>query len=133
MLPQVDRPGTIEKLVTAVQAVLKFLRPFDQPDPWHLVSTYQSTWIDATPVKFRVDPLGRVFLRGAAARSGGALTPVFVLPVAYRPLTTRSFHCSITGGTSALVQVQADGVVVYGGGAGAVTVALDSISFDTDE
>lgn len=129
-LPQVDRPGTLEKVITSLQAVLKLLAPFDEPEAAQGV-IYQTTWTDSEPVKFKKDPLGRVYLSGSAARSGGALGNVFVLPANYRPLKTRQFHCPITGGTSALVQVLASGLVLYSGAAGAVTVSLDPISFDT--
>lgn len=116
---------------TSLRAIVKFLLPYVQKEDWIAV-TYQSTWSDSTPVVYRRNPDGRVFFRGAAARSGGALGNICVLPAGYRPPTLRQLHCSITGGTSALVQVQTDGVVLYSGGAGAVTVSLDSISFETE-
>lgn len=132
--PRVDDPllqRVLTTLFTSLRDVVQYLQPFVQSERWQGV-TYRSTWSDSVPMGFRKDPLGRVFLRGAAARSGGALGEVTVLPVNYRPSALRQFHCPITGGTSALVQVQTDGVVLYSGAAGAVTVVMDPISFDTE-
>ena len=139
-LPEVRQPRVTDSLVQRaldglfepLRSVVEFLQPFVQPEKWKAI-TYQSTWSDSVPVNYRKDPLGRVWLRGSALRSGGALGNVTVLPLSYRPTATRLFHCPITGGTSALVQVQSDGVVLYSGAAGAVIVNLDPVSFDTEE
>ena len=93
MLPQVDRPGTLEKVITSLQAVLKLLRPFDDPDPWHR-PTLNAGWVldpatalfgDPLQPGYKKDPLGRVHLRGWVTRTSGIDTVIFTLPAGYRP------------------------------------------------
>lgn len=92
MLPQVERPGTLEKIVTALQAVLKFLGPYETPETWQkptllnnwILEPALGLWEDPMPVGYKKDPFGRVWLRGFV--SGGiAGSAVFQLPANYRP------------------------------------------------
>lgn len=133
MLPQVERPGTLEKLVTAMQAVLKLLRPFDEQVAWKAV-TFGSTWSDAAsaatsffPAAYRVDPLGRVWFRGEVARAAGALNDIVVLPLGLRP--ARDIALSALGTGSVIVR--STGSIEYVGAAGAASVSLGGISYDT--
>lgn len=132
MLPQVDRPGTLEKVITSLQAVLKLLRPFEDPEPWQ-PAAFTTGWENygAGNVQSRKDALGQIYLRGACVRTSGALTQMFVLPISHRPRVP----LSIVGISSNLVcrlDVGTDGTVAIGaGGAPASWVSLAGITFDT--
>lgn len=90
MLPQVERPGTLEKVITALQAVLKFLAPFETQEDWKRL-TYYSDWMDYAPLPqkgvFRKDPLGTVWVRAEVSGVGPHPSGdcIAVLPVGYRP------------------------------------------------
>lgn len=133
MLPQVERPGSLEKLITAVQAVLKFLRPFDEQNAWRPV-TFGSTWDNAAaaattffPAAFRMDPLGRVWFRGEVARAAGAAVAIVILPTGMRP--SRDITLSAPGTGSIIVR--SSGSIEYVGAAGAASVSLGAVSYDT--
>lgn len=136
-VPDAATQRVITAIITSLQAVLKLLKPFAQPEPWRYL-LYESTWSDYPTVSsflrcaHRKDALGRVWLRGLAQRSGGALTTIGVLPAGYRPTEIAAFcvYDSVAG--FGRVDVYPDGQIIYGGAAGAVDVSLDGISFDTE-
>lgn len=109
MLPQVERPGTLEKVITALQAVLKFLAPYETPDTWHSIELlngwYLEPWLglyeDPMPAGYKKDPLGRVWLRGFLNGSAATSDKMLVLPAGYRPahvIYTREIYI-LTDGT----------------------------------
>lgn len=137
-LPQVDRPGTIEQIVTALQAVLKFLAPFYAQRAWQKLPFF-SDWQDVAATvegaRFTVDPLGRVEIEGAARTILGTANTIAVLPIALRPRKARTFSVGVFNGsrTNGTVDVGSDGTIriVTPAVAANIEVYLDGIRFDT--
>lgn len=140
MLPQVERPGTMEKVVTALRAVLAFLAPFETQAPWSPLP-YFGGWTRTTVSGFtkpgvRKDPLGGVELRGWVLNAAGVGTTIAVLEQEYRPKERCGFACSaVQGGVRVTghVDIGADGLVIWVSPAIAANteVSLSGIRFDT--
>ena len=131
-LPQVDRPGSMDKVVTSLQAILRFLESFAAPRDWTPI-VLQGDWLryDAAhaTAQFVVDPLGRVELTGTVASAGGLSATIGQLPPDARPITTKEFTCALIGGGATVVSVDVTGLVTIA--PAVVAVSLDSIRFDT--
>lgn len=160
--PQVDRPSpaenfgkvvsgqkpdtssgasasTVDKLVTAVQAVIAFLTPFKEPRKWERLPLFgdwiQSAFNNCKP-SLVVDPLGRVELRGWCATAAGAITTIAVLPINARPAYRMAFAVSAVNGgvrVTASIDVDTTGRVIWitpALGAG-TEVSLFGVRFDT--
>lgn len=117
-------------------------------DTWHTVgaagepsfaagwSAYSAAW----PVQFRKDPTGKVRLRGLAKGASG--TPIFALPVGYRPPASPAApadsawicQAGTTGVATVSVAPTTGNVLATNGTGGAVAswVYLDAVEFDTD-
>jgi hypothetical protein len=136
MLPQVDRPGSLEKIVTSLQAILKFLDPFETPRQWQPMPLY-SDWVryDTVfgPPQFKLDPLGYVDLRGAIYSDSGTQPLITTLPIWARPPYKMRISCmEVTGATHFSANIYANGVVELVLNAGAKHgITLDGIRFDT--
>lgn len=139
MLPQVDRPGTLEKVITSLQAVLKLLRPFDEPNTWQNMKL-QGDWAhasapsgaDAHVPQYVVDPLGRVELRGWTITPSAASQVICQLPPGARPSRVVGAAASSTAGTFLFLNVHSSGlVVVVPLLAPGDAVCLDGVRFDT--
>lgn len=140
MLPQVERPGSIEKIVTSLRAVLYFLGPFESQVPWTDLP-YFSPWIRSTVAGLtrpgvRLDPLGGVELRGWVLNVVGTGTTVAVLEQPHRPKERCAFVCSaVQGGVRVVahVDVAANGRVILVSPAIAANteLSLSGIRFDT--
>jgi hypothetical protein len=129
--PKVQR--ALDSIITSLEAVLALLQSFAQPEKWRAV-TYVTGWIDADPLRFKKDPLGRVHFQGSAVRTSGASTVICVLPLGYRPRQHCSLSCSTYNGATwvlGLLDVEVDGRVNVGVG-GTSFVALEGLSFDTE-
>lgn len=136
MLPQVERPGSMEKVVTALQALIKLLTPFETQSKWEPLPL-QGDWIryikTRATAKFLVDPLGRVELTGGIYSDA---LPTFVigqLPPQACPTTDKRFSCAVlTAGTTCVVDVFSSGVVQLSTALAAKSaISLDGIRFDT--
>ena len=121
----------LEKVVTAIEALFKFLRPLAQPEPWKDITlatgwaTY-TTALDQTVPQYRKTPLGLVELRGTVAGAGDPLTQ---LPEGYRPTKVHNFP--VPGNSAfAVVAVEEDGKVRLVTGLGGTKLSLDSIRFE---
>jgi hypothetical protein len=118
MLPQINRPGTLEQVITALEAVLKLLSPFETQPKWERLPTFgdwiQSAFNDCKP-SMLIDPLGRVELRGWLATASGAGTTIAVLPIRYRPAHRLAFCVSAVQGARVAghVDISTDGRVVW--------------------
>jgi hypothetical protein len=109
-------------------------------DPWHSVGAASEPafyapggWTNgggAEPLRFRKDPLGRVWVRGNV--SGGlSNSGVFTLPAGYRPVRQMLFDNLQTGATAGTyLIVNTDGSVIPTTAA-SVAIWID-ISFDTE-
>lgn len=124
MLPQIDRPGTLEKVITLLRAIRELVLPFDTPDPWH-VAKLSPNWLNLSyagnpQAGYMKDPLGRVHLRGVVVLPG-TFSAIFQLPPDYRPAHTIYFADGLI--------IQPDGIVTD---TGAFTVHfLNGVNFDT--
>jgi microcystin-dependent protein len=116
-------------------------------DTWHVVGAAGEPVLGAgwtniatggldPAIAFRKDPLGKVWIRGTAmAGTAGTLgTPIFTLPVGYRP-SARVRHVGM-GAQSATAWVQvnvgSDGAVTGWVDSIGTPVGLDEVHFDTD-
>lgn len=140
MLPQVERPGTFEKIVTSLRAVLKFLAPFEEQVVWSALP-YFGAWVRTTTAErmrpgVRLDPLGTVSLRGWVLNASGVGSTIAVLEQQHRPAERCSFVVAAVQGAvrvEAQVDVRADGTVLLVSPALAANteVSLSGIIFDT--
>lgn len=141
MLPQVERPGTIEKIVTSLRAVLAFLAPFETQVGW-LSLPYYGPWKRTTTASnfiapgVRKGPLGTVELRGWVINTTAAGITIAVLEEPYRPDRRVSFVCSaVQAGVRVVahIDVLPDGQVALVSPAIAANteVSLSGIRFDT--
>lgn len=129
MFPQVKRPGSIQEIVTALQALLEFFGPYKTPEPWRKLTPLNGWGLDPAvglyqdpmPLGYRKDPLGRVYLRGVASAAAPTSPVVATLIAGYRPTHAVYFEN---------VYVLANGNVVSGLPNGAI---LNDVSFDTRE
>jgi hypothetical protein len=136
----------MEQVVTALQALLKYIETFFTPRVWAKLKL-QTDW-GAYVVNFAanvlvfdaayvVDPLGRVELRGWVQATLGSNAVITQLPPEARPKLLASFPAVCFTGllTTVLahVAVGPDGlVVVYAPALGAGdAISLDGIRFDT--
>jgi hypothetical protein len=99
--------------------------------------TLGSSWVDYNasthPIAaYRVDPYGRIMLKGAVKDGGtGSGNPMFTLPVGFRPPRVMNFAVVSSTGHGRL-EVSAAGLVyLVSGGTG--IVSLDQVSFETWE
>ncbi len=129
----------VTAIVTAIQAIVAFLRPFKEPEAWRPM-TYGANWAGTTLTTlaqpaFRKDAMNTVMLRGWAACSGTA-TSIAILPIGYRPALRLSFACPAVSGTNqyARIDVVEDGrvVLVAPTAAAAVEVSLSNIRFSVE-
>ncbi len=140
---RVDQP-VIQRAVDAITrtliAVVNFLQPFAQPQPWVAVpfnSDWTATLSTLQAPQFRKDPLGYVELRGWASTATGVSNVIAVLPVTHRPPTRSSFPAFRLNGatyTVARLDVDVDGRVLMASpavGAGD-SVTLSGIKFSVD-
>lgn len=136
-VPDAATQRAVTAIITAIQSIIQFLRPYVQPEPWRYL-LYETTWADYPSTSsflrcaHRKDAMGRVHLRGLTQRSGGSQNVIGVLPVNYRPSEIAVFMQYDSAAGYGRVDVYPDGRVIYGGAAGAVDVSLDGISFDTE-
>ena len=97
----------------------------------YIVPTFINSWTSYadTGVAYRKDEFGRIFLKGSVGGgSNGSIA--FVLPVGYRPTSTRYFTCYTGGSVIGKLTIMPDGSVTIG--AYTVLISLDGISFTTD-
>ena len=125
-----------EALFVPLREVIRFLRPFVQPEKWQVV-TYVPGWIDLPGTygrsSFKKDPLGRVLLRGIAQRTSGVATQICVLPEGYRPSFTQIFIAS-SNSVDCRLDIGPEGIVTLAAGGLATNyVSLNGISFDTED
>jgi hypothetical protein len=104
-------------------------------DPWHVVGAagqpaYVAPWTNSgQPIRFRKDPLGRVWIEGLA--TGGTSSVVFQLPVGYRPTRAETRDSLQTNGAAGTyVSIDVNGNVVLAV-SNAAYVAYVDVSFDT--
>jgi hypothetical protein len=108
-------------------------------DPWHLVGgtgepAFAGGWANvagpASPLRFRKDPLGRVWIIGQIV--GPATGNAFTLPAGYFPKRGEIFDNLQTNGTAGTyVQVGVNGGVTVTVGAASYVAYVD-LSFDTE-
>lgn len=133
-VPRVDQP-VVQRAVDAIYgglvAVIKFLQPFAQPQPWRDVE-FQSGWQTFSDyLRYRRDPLGRVHLQGNAYRSSGSSITICVLPQGCRPSQRLYFNAvTLSGATygASRVDIDVDGRVLVASGSYDF-VMLDGLSF----
>lgn len=94
---------------------------------------FQYSWVNYDTdnvAAFTRDAMGFVYVRGLV-KSGtvGSGTPIFTLPVGYRPATQRAFPVS-SAGAFGIIVVKADGSVAVSVGSN-VNCYLDGIIFST--
>jgi hypothetical protein len=131
---RVDQP-VIQRAVDAITrtliAVVNFLQPFAQPQPWREVE-FVTGWLTfSDKTQYRKDPLGRVHIQGNAYRASGSSTTIFVLPEGCRPGQDLYFPgVTLTGAayTVGRIDVREDGRVLVASG-GYDFAILDGISF----
>lgn len=134
-VPDAATQRVVTAIVTSLQAVLKFLKPYAEPEPWRYL-LYEAGWADYATTRIyqrggvRKDALGRVHLRGLVARTSGASTVIGVLPLGYRP-AMRSMFAAYSDTGVARVDVAPNGEVVLVAG-GTTYLSLDGINFDTE-
>jgi hypothetical protein len=134
-VPDAATQRAITSIITAIQSIIQFLRPFKQPEPWRFL-LFEAGWQDyaTNPIyqraAHRKSPLGRVYLKGLVARASGSSTVIGVLPVGYRP-PMRVMTAALSDTGIARVDVAPSGEVVLVSG-GTTFVTLDGISFDTE-
>lgn len=102
---------------------------------WVATPALQNGWINfGAPyanAQYMIDPSGWVHLRGTI--KSGTVTPVtllFTLPVGFRP-TNQIIFPTVSNDLFATIYIQANGLVSINGGASAVYLALDGITFRT--
>ena len=140
MFPHVGRPGTLEQITTALEAVIKFLAPFKDQRKWQDIKLF-SDWVRGStsgkPAQVTIDGLGRVELRGEARSGTGASTTVGHLPLGMRPPVNMTFPASAFNGARVFcsLDIQTNGriVLIVPALAANVEVYLDGIRFDTRE
>lgn len=104
-------------------------------DTWHTITPLNSYTAGAQTPKYRIDPTGRVELRGhidSSAATNGAV--LFTLPVGYRPDQTINLACVTFPATSSTgrIIIGSSGNVELWDGMGAPTdFRLDGVSFST--
>lgn len=110
---------------------------------WHNINgvgepQFQSGYgnLDATsydPAGFYKDTAGRVFIRGTVKKNDAITqTPMFTLPVGYRPSKMMIFAADCSTG-HARINIGTDGNVVLWSGSAAAYLSIDNISFDTGQ
>jgi hypothetical protein len=114
-------------------------------DKWHVVGAagepaFGASWRSLagfSPVGFRKDPSGRVWLRGLveATANQAAWSNIFTLPVGYRPPASVQFDTAGPAGTMSRVEVTAStgGVSPSAAVATSGFVILDGLSFDVED
>lgn len=137
-VPDSNTQRALTGLVTTIEGVLKFLEPWVNPDPWHLL-TYLNSWGDYSGTyprgQYRKDPSGRVWLRGMVRRSVAGFVgfPITVLPKGYRPKLTHSFMVQANNSWCYVIVRDTGSVEISTSGTATpeAFTSLDSISFDT--
>lgn len=139
-VPDATTQRAITSITTALQAVLKFLKPYAQPEPWRVLP-YFSDWARALATlqepQFRKEPGNYVELRGWTYTPTGGSSTIAVLPLGYRPPLRTSFTCAcVSGGSNVFsrVDVVEDGrILLISPAVGANTnVSLSNIRFDVE-
>lgn len=123
----------IDAIATSLIAVIKYLQPFVQQERWR-PAEFTTGWQDynTATVQSRKDPLGIVHLRGVCFRTSGVYTTMLVLPREHRPRRNISI-VSISDNLVCRIDIEPSGEVMIGsGGAPAVWVSLEGITFDTE-
>ncbi len=127
----------LDAILTPLRAVIQFLQPFVQQQPWRAIP-FNGDWArDLSTLRapeYRKSPLSRVDLRGWVVTAAGASSVIAVLPPDCRPTDRESFSSYRLNGTYALarIDVDTDGrvlLVTPAVGAGD-ELSLSGISFD---
>ena len=137
MLTQVERPGSLEKILSAVQSVLRFLAPFDMKAPWVDLALI-NPWYNATVfytiapfrASYRVNAMGRVEFRGTMSRNVG-FNVFMKLPLEIRPKRPVTFRPYMSNG-SGITFAETGEVFITGDLGGASTIALDGVTYDLE-
>lgn len=140
MFPQIGRPGTLEQVITGLEAVIKFLAPFKDQRKWQNIVLF-SDWTRGStagkPAQLTMDGLGRVELRGEAKSGAGTSTTIGHVPLGMRPPVGMTFAASAFNGARVFcsIDIQTNGriVLITPALAANVEVYLDGIRFDTRE
>ena len=110
--------------------------PGPQPVTAALAANWSSTGGSYAPVAWTMHRDRQLRLNGRIARTGTPSPPetLLTLPDRHRPAKTVTYACPASTGTSALVDVAADGTVTYRAGSvgAAGTIDLDPIRFTVD-
>ena len=110
--------------------------PGAQPVTAALAANWSSTGGSYAPVAWTMHRDRQLRLNGRIARTGTPSPPetLLTLPDRHRPAKTVTYACPASTGTSALVDVAADGTVTYRAGSvgAAGTIDLDPIRFTVD-
>lgn len=118
-VPDAATQRIITAIVTSLQAVLKFLKPYAEPEPWKPlplesdVSNYSTAYQVA---QYRKDAFGRVHVRAEVAVTGahGGNHVLAVLPVNYRPPSACIFVVGDSSGSATgAVGVETTGEIVH--------------------
>lgn len=129
----------LDALRVPLEALLKLLLPFAQPEPWKPLP-FNGDWTRTLSTlragQYTKDPLGRVELRGWVSTASGASSVIAVLPAGYRPTERCSFDgFRLVGGVYSLarIDVDIDGRVLIASPAmaAALDCSLEGIRFDT--
>lgn len=117
---RVDQP-VIQRAVDAITrtliAVVNFLQPFAQPQPW-TGFPFLSDWSRGSTAnklaQYRKDPFGYLELRGEAKTVSGASTTITMLPEGFRPYVTMSVPVTVynAGIVEGRIDIQPSGRVV---------------------
>jgi hypothetical protein len=117
---RVDQP-VIQRAVDAITrtliAVVNFLQPFAQPQPWVAVP-FISDWARGSTsnklAQYRKDPLGYLELRGETRTVAGTSSTIAVLPEGFRPHVNMSVPVSVFNGANVTgrIDIQSGGRIV---------------------
>ena len=132
MFPQVERGAKLERVITALQAMLEFLKPFESPAPWTELEYFypdpagSPAW--ARTGNQRAEsmkaPMGWVSVRGNVIATTTLSATIAVLPAGMRPPKTVTVPAAcFAGGARQYVSldVQPNGRIVYIAGPALVT------------
>jgi hypothetical protein len=134
IVPDAATQRAVTAIITAIQSIIQFLRPFKQPEPWKAlplesgVTSYNPSYQIA---QYRKDAMGRVHVRGEVAVSGahGGNHVLAVLPIGYRPPAALNLIIA-DNSSGSTIGVESTGQVVHINGAH-TQVSLN-FSFDSE-
>lgn len=101
--------------------------------PWIPVTVFGGTWVNYDTNLYTAAAYRKVgdivYLRGLV-KGGVTQTPIFTLPVGYRPNPNRYHHlAAIANDAAAVVRVGGDGIVLASSGNVTTWWSIDSLSF----